>query len=152
MKKIQTFILIVISFGVFENASSQTIADSLAIKKTSLNYIEGYFYRNAKRMAAALHPELVKRSVQNSKDGTDFIINLGASYMIMRTANNNNSHAANPEGKIVAEVFIYDITGNAASVKVTNNQYNFIDYLHMARFNGEWKIINVLWANLPENK
>ena len=27
---------------------------------------------------------------------------------------------------------------------------DFLDYAHVARINGEWKIINVLWALHPE--
>jgi hypothetical protein len=28
----------------------------------------------------------------------------------------------------------------------------WIDYLHLARWNGEWKIVNVLWELKPEKK
>ncbi len=28
----------------------------------------------------------------------------------------------------------------------------WIDYLHVARINGQWKIVNVLWELKPENK
>ncbi len=128
---------------------SQTKQDTTDIKNAALNYIEGYFYNDADRMEQALHPELVKRSVQTTEDGDDFLINLGASYMIVRAKNNSNRHAANPDGDIIATVDIFDIAGNAASVKVTSNQYNFIDYLHVGKYKGEWKIINVLWATVP---
>ncbi len=129
--------------------SAQTTADSIAIKNTALNYIEGYFNKDGARMEKALHPELVKRSIQKTEDGTEFVINLGASYMIMRTINNTNRHAVNPDGPLESVVEIYDIVGNAANVKVSTNQYNFVDYLHIGKFNNEWKIINVFWANLP---
>jgi hypothetical protein len=35
-----------------------------------------------------------------------------------------------------------------AAVKVTSAKY--IDHLQIARVNGEWKIINVLWVPNPE--
>ena len=132
--------------------SAQSAKDTVAIKETTLNYIEGYFYKDAKRMEKALHPELVKRSIQKTKDGTEFILNLGASYMIMRAETNTNRHAANPEESIESIVEIYDIVGNAANVKVSTNQYDFIDYLHVGKYNNEWKIINVFWANLPKEE
>jgi len=124
----------------------------MAIKTTALDYIEGYFHKDGKRMEKALHPELVKRSIQKTKDGTEFVLNLGASYMVMRAANNTNRHAANPEGPIESIVEIYDIVGNAATVKVSTNQYDFIDYLHVGKYYNEWKIINVFWANLPKEE
>jgi hypothetical protein len=128
--------------------SAQSAQDSLAIEETALNYIEGYFYKDAARMEKALHPELVKRSIQRS-NGYEFIVNRGASFMIMAAANNTNRHAANPEEPIVSVVEIYDIVGNAATVKVSTNQYDFIDYLHIGKYNNEWKIINVFWASPP---
>ena len=131
---------------------AQSAEDSMAIKTTALDYIEGYFHKDGKRMEKALHPELVKRSIQKTKDGTEFVLNLGASYMVMRAANNTNRHAANPEGPIESIVEIYDIVGNAATVKVSTNQYDFIDYLHVGKYYNEWKIINVFWANLPKEE
>ena len=145
--------LLFIVFLLFTvGVSAQSAKDTVEIKETALNYIEGYFYKDAKRMEKALHPELVKRSIQKTKDGTEFIINLGASFMIMRTANNTNRHAANPDGPIETIIEIYDIVGNAATVKVSTNQYDFIDYLHVGKYNNEWKIINVFWANVPKEE
>jgi len=132
--------------------SAQSAEDTLAIKEAALNYIEGYFYKDAERMEKALHPELVKRSIQKSKDGHEFVVNRGASFMIMAAANNSNRHAANPEEPIESIVEIYDIVGNAATVKVSTNQYGFIDYLHLGKYYGEWKIINVLWASAPKEE
>ena len=144
-----SFLLIVMSL-LSCKAFAQTPNDTLAIKETTLNYIEGYFYKDAARMEKALHPELIKRSIQKAKDGTEFIINLSASYMVMRAGTNMNKYAANPEGPIESKVEIYDIVGNAATVKVSTNQYGFVDYLHIGKFKGEWKIINVFWANKPK--
>ncbi len=132
--------------------SAQSAKDTLAIKETTLNYIEGYFYKDAQRMEEALHPELVKRSIQKTKDGYEFVVNRGASFMIMAAANNTNRHAANPEEPIESIVEIYDIVGNAATVKVSTNQYDFIDYLHIGRYYGEWKIVNVFWASPPKEE
>jgi hypothetical protein len=35
----------------------------------------------------------------------------------------------------------------AASVRV--NASGWIDYMHVVRWNGQWKIINVVWENEP---
>jgi len=39
---------------------------------------------------------------------------------------------------------------NAASVKVVATDW--IDYLHVAKFNGRWVIVNVLWELKPQQK
>ena len=132
--------------------SAQSAKDTLAIKETTLNYIEGYFYKDAERMEKALHPELVKRSIQKTKDGHEFVVNRGASFMIMAAANNTNRHAANPDEPIESVVEIYDIVGNGATVKVSTNQYDFIDYLHIGKYYDEWKIVNVFWTSPPKEE
>ncbi len=150
MKFLKTTFLLLALIFMCGLSSAQTAKDKLAIKETSLNYIEGYFYKDAARMEKALHPELVKRSIQKAKDGTEFVINLSASYMVMRAGTNTNRHAANPDGPIESKVEIYDVVGNAATVKVSTNQYNFVDYLHIGKFKGEWKIVNAFWAYKPK--
>ena len=55
-----------------------------------------------------------------------------------------------PTEKQEKEVTILDIYNNAASVKVIASTW--IDYLHVAKWNGEWKIVNVLWELKPEKK
>ena len=62
---------------------------------------------------------------------------------------NQNKSVLNPDEELKAEVVIFDIFRNIACVKVTTNKYNFIDYLHIGKFNDEWKIINVLWETFP---
>jgi hypothetical protein len=119
-------------------------ADSAAITKTALNYIEGYYNTDTQRMAKALSPELVKRIIYKDTSG-DAIQNMGFSQLLLNTRRNKNSGILNKDLPFKADVFIYDIGKNIATVKVVTNKFKFIDYLHLGRVNGEWKIINVLW-------
>jgi hypothetical protein len=45
------------------------------------------------------------------------------------------------------EVIIYDVSDQTASAKVTASWG--IDYLHLAKYEGRWKIINILWQSPP---
>ncbi len=45
------------------------------------------------------------------------------------------------------EVTILDVYRNAAMVKVDAERW--VDYLQVAKWNGEWKIVNVLWEMRP---
>ena len=55
-----------------------------------------------------------------------------------------------PKERQQKDVTILDIFGNAASVKVVASDW--VDYLHIAKFNGRWVIINVLWEMKPQTK
>jgi hypothetical protein len=48
-----------------------------------------------------------------------------------------------PQDRQLKEVTILDRFNNAAAVKIVASDW--IDYLEVAKFNGEWRIINVLW-------
>jgi hypothetical protein len=44
-------------------------------------------------------------------------------------------------------VTILDVFQNAASVRAT--MADWIDYMHMAKVDGRWAIVNVLWERKP---
>jgi hypothetical protein len=118
---------------------AQTAADSAAIRATALDYIEGWYHGDAQRMANALHPDLVKRIVEAGPTGTNHLDNMTAAELI-RATGQNAPKAGGTERK---DVRILDVFGNTASVRVDADQW--IDYMHVARWDGDWKIVNVLW-------
>ena len=42
---------------------------------------------------------------------------------------------------------LLDVTGNPAGVKAVMSDW--VDYVHLARVDGEWKFVNVLWELTP---
>jgi hypothetical protein len=150
MKSTLIIILCLLSGAV---ASAQTIqpvqdlkADSAAIRATALNYIEGYYNADQKRMAEALDQELAKRIIFKDAAG-DAVQSMGYSVLLLNTRRNKNANVLVNNDAFKATVTIYDIGVNIAEVKVTTNKLKFMDYLQLGRINGEWKIINVLWEN-----
>jgi Putative lumazine-binding len=55
-----------------------------------------------------------------------------------------------PKEKRQNDVTVLDVFENAASVKIVATDW--IDYLHVAKFNGRWVIVNVLWELKPQQK
>jgi hypothetical protein len=55
-----------------------------------------------------------------------------------------------PEAERRRDVSILDIYESVASVKVVAKDW--IDYLHVVKFDNGWVIINVLWELTPEAK
>lgn len=134
---------------------TQTKDDSLAIEKACRNYVEGWATGDAARVAAGVSPELVKRTISQDKEGTSFTNNMSASLLIMITKTNKESVKAKdlePDKPFSLDVSIKDITGDYALIKTVTTKYGFFDYCQLAKFNGEWKIINVLWGVLPKEK
>ncbi len=126
-------------------AAAQSAADSAAIRATALNYVEGWYEGSADRMTRALHPELVKRIVHTDSAGHSRLEQMDAARLIKGTGAGYGKET--PKAQQEKEVRILDIYGNVASVRATMS--GWIDYMQMARWNGEWRIVNVLWELKP---
>ena len=128
--------------------AAQSPADSSAIRATALDYVEGWYQGNATRMGRALHPELVKRIVKtDTTTGKSVLQNMGASALVNGTRHGYGK--STPRERQQKDVTILDIFGNAASVKAT--MADWIDYMQMARVDGRWVIVNVLWEYKPRS-
>ena len=145
--KLPGFVVVLTLFAF--SAQAQTSADSAAIRRTALNYVEGWYEGNAERMESALHPELAKRIVgTDEKSGKSFLSVMGATSLVQGTRRGGGKNT--PKEEQQKDVYILDIYNNTASVKAIMS--GWIDYLHVAKWNGEWKIVNVLWENKPKKQ
>lgn len=117
--------------------------EKVAIRNATLDYLEGWYNGDAERMGRALHPEFfTKRGILvNPNTGEMATPHLNAEMMIGYVKQGGGKNF--PREKLNNEVIILDVYKNTASVKATSAQ--FVDYLHLAKFNGKWMIVNVLW-------
>ena len=145
MKTFLAFLLLLA--GTVPAASAQTAADSAAIRATALDYIEGWYAGDGPRMERALHPELAKRIVQTNDRGRSVLGQQSAMTLVTNTRNGGGKET--PPAEQRKDVRILDIYQNVASVRVDAS--GWIDYMHVAKWNGQWKIVNVLWELYPRN-
>jgi Putative lumazine-binding len=148
MRKLVLLPILVVLF-MAQGVAAQSPADAAAIKQTALDYIEGWYEGNAERMERALHPELAKRIVQtDAASGRSRLGQMGAMTLVQSTRNGGGKNT--PKENQQKDVTILDVFENAASVKVVAGEW--IDYLHMAKSNGRWVIVNVLWELKPKKQ
>lgn len=128
------------------NVYAQNNADSDSIKKICADYVEGFYTQDADRMKNALHPDLVKRIIDN-RTGTSVIQNTTRDELASYLKPEYKMKDANPNEAFKTNVTIFDIESDIAIAKITTNKMNFFfDYVQLAKFNDKWQIINVLWA------
>ena len=149
MKKLASILLAVfLSFVPVHSQTATTEADQAAIKQTALDYIEGWYEGNPERMERALHPDLAKRIVRTNAQGQSQLGQMSAMGLVQGVKRGGGKDT--PKEKQQRDVTILDVYGNAASVKIVASDW--IDYLHIAKFNGRWVIVNVLWELKPAAK
>jgi hypothetical protein len=123
-------------------------ADSAAIRQAALDYIEGWYTADAGRMQRALHPDLAKRAIEADRDGNYWMYVTTADELVRATRLGRGTDV--PPERRWTKVTILDIDGNLASVKVESTK--LVDYMHLARWEGRWKIFNVFWDGRAEGR
>jgi hypothetical protein len=125
---------------------AQSSADSAAIRTAALDYVEGWYEGNPERMARALHPELVKRIIVNdTATGRSVVQSMGASALVNGTRRGFGKET--PKERRQKDVSVLDIFANAASAKAV--MADWVDYMQLAKVDGRWVIVNVLWERKP---
>ena len=128
-------------------AAAQTDADREALRQAVLDYVEGIYEVNPARMERSVHPDLAKRGSFVRKGETTYswavmtfeqLVDLAKTYK-------NNGRVPKDAPK---EVVIYDVSDQTASAKLTAAWG--IDYIHLAKYDGKWMFVNVLWQSPPK--
>ena len=142
----RTLYLLVIAGFLFSvpvvNGQTQVSdADRQAITQTALDYVEGWYEANPERMERALHPDLAKRVVFTDDKGRSRLEQMSAMGLVQGVKRGGGKDI--PKERQQKDITILDVFENAASVKAVMS--GWIDYMHMAKVNGRWVIVNVLW-------
>ena len=120
--------------------------DEKAIRDVARAYLESWLDGDGERMSGALHPMLAKRGFDEGADGaTPQLHHLDRDYMVASAG-----RGPRPQFARSCEITILDVGRNVASVKVLSEP--FIDYLHLARLDGRWSIVNVLYEDRPRRE
>lgn len=134
-------------FSLFAASNAQT-ADEEAVKQAGLDYIESIYNVNPALAERSVHPELVKRGFFTKKGENVYLphsMTFSELINLAKTYNKNGSIAKDAPKKVE----IFEVSDQTASAKVT--AVWGIDYLHLAKYEGKWKIINILWQSPPKH-
>jgi len=115
--------------------------DEESIRRVATAYLESWLDGDGERMRGALHPDLAKRGLDHAADRTPSgLHHLTADYM-----EGSAAKGPRPQFSRTCEITVLDIADNIASVKVLSEP--FVDYLHLAKLDGRWSIVNVLYED-----
>ena len=146
MRKIM---LIAIALVVMPTGPAQENNEREAVKQTVLDYVEGIYEVAPSRIERSVHPDLAKRGFYRRQTDAPYETAAMTFQQLVNLAKNYNK-----EGKIPKdapkEVIIYEVLDQTATAKLVAEWG--IDYLHLAKYNGKWMIVNVLWQIHPPGK
>ena len=120
-----------------------------AVRSAVLDYVEGVYEVSPSRIERSVHPELRKLGFWRRDSDSPYQMAPMTFEQLVELAANYNKDGRVPEGA-PKEVVILDVLDQTASVKLVAHWG--IDYMHLARYDGKWKIINVLWQVHPSSE
>src|SRR5262245_61717920 len=118
------------------------VADNAAIYQVVSDYYGGWYTPDAKRMEGCLHADLVKRAIKRDESGKEYLLHLTKEVMVDATRKGGGSDS--PAEKKNWTITILDRYEEIATVKVASGEY--MEYIHLARQDGQWLILNVLYT------
>lgn len=127
-------------------ASAGAAGEEAAVRAAVLDYVEGVYEVDPARIERSVHPELAKRGFGRREAAEPYreipmtfegLVELAAGY-------NKDGHIPDDAPK---EVIVYEVLDQTASIKLVAEWG--IDYMHLAKYDGRWKIVNVLWQSHP---
>lgn len=122
-------------------------ADREAVRQAVLDYVEGIYNVQPKRIERSVSPNLAKLGFY--RPPTETAYRPGRSMAFQQLVEIAKTY--NKEGKLrkdaPKDIQIYDVLDQTATVKLTAEWG--IDYMHLAKMDGKWMIINVLWQSHP---
>lgn len=145
--------LYAITYSILEDESDknnfQNKSEMTAVYNAVLDYVEALYEVDASRIKKSVHPQLRKRGYWYNDKEEAYMNNLDMTYEhLVDLAGKWNKAGDNVTASSPKKIEIYDINDKTASAKLTAEWG--IDYFHLAKLEGKWQIMNVLWQSLRE--
>ncbi|CAN5386561.1 hypothetical protein BH23BAC3_BH23BAC3_30500 [soil metagenome] len=141
-----SFVLSILLCGLVNLSFGQTNTSNneLQVKESILDYVEGVYEADTTRIYRSVHPTLVKRGTWYDNQIGDYVpldeMNFQQLVQLTKTWNSDGQNADSSSSR---EISIYDLQDKTATAKLTAVWGT--DYMHLAKIEGKWYIMNVLW-------
>lgn len=126
-------------------AAAQTAADSAGVREAALDYLNSIYNADTALVYRSVRPELAKRGYYIPRNATAYASEPMTFAELVETARTWNA-AKKDTSTWPKEVRILDIMNQTASAKVTARWG--VDYMHLAKYDGKWMIVNILWQTV----
>ena len=139
-------LIICFAFSLFSISSFCQDDDKQLIEKAIHNYVDAFYQADTTKAYESIAKDLAKRGYYTGKDGKVNEAKMSFEQLVrlaQRWKNTQNITAESPK-----KITVFDILDRIASAKV-EAQWG-IDFFHLAKINGTWTIINVLWQEYPK--
>ena len=140
----------IISFAMLLFSSSllaQDKSDRQEVEKAIRNYVEAFYEADTVKAYESIARDLAKRGYYTNKEGKVVEAKMSFEQLIRLAQRWKNSQNITPETP--RKITVFEVLDRMATAKVEAKWG--IDYFHLAKLEGKWTIINVLWQEYPKS-
>jgi hypothetical protein len=148
MKRMALVAVIALLAGYYGHARSTAAVEKEAVAAAAMDYLVALYEAKPDLIARSVHTDLSKRGYFRKKGETTFTSTPMSYQQLYELAGKWNKDGKQPVAKAPKDVVVYEVLNQTASAKVT--ALWGIDYMHLAKYDGKWKIVNILWQEPPQ--
>jgi hypothetical protein len=126
---------------------AQSAADSAGVRAAVMDYVEAIYRVDTARIVRSVRPEMAKRGYYVPRNQTAYANSPMTYDQLINVAKTFNARGNVNAETAPKQVTILDILDQTASAKLVASWG--IDYMHLAKYDGRWMIVNILWQSPP---
>ena len=143
-----TFVVLVLAVAVLVGlsaAGASSDSDREAVRRAALDYVEGIYDVKPEFIERSVHASLVKRGFYR-KDSSAPYVEMPMTYeQLVNLASTWNKTGT--RDRSIKQIDVLEVLDQTAVAKVTAAWG--IDYMLLAKYDGTWKISQILWQSHP---
>lgn len=127
---------------------AQTNSDTEGVRAAVEDYVLGFYKGEAERIERSIRPDVVKYGFYIPRDKTEYEGSPMSFEQMIAYANRVKENNRQTPDSAPREIEILDVLDKTATAKLTASWG--IDYLQLAKYDGKWMIVHVLWQSHPK--
>ena len=131
-------------------SKAQSNQDREGVRQAVLDYVEGVYTVDPSRIERSVHPKLAKLGFYRGPKEEAYRAGSNMTFEQLIEVAKNWNKAGKLRKDAPKEITIFEVLDQTATAKLVAEWG--IDYFHLAKFDGKWMIVNVLWQSPPQLK
>ena len=131
-------------------AQAQGTEARAAVRAAVLDYVEGFYEGDTARLVRSVRPEVTKYGFFIPRDKSAYEGEAMPWAEFLSYAKSVKARNRPPKPEWPRQIDLLDVSDQTAAAKLT--AWWGIDYLQLAKYDGRWMIVHVLWQSPPPKR
>jgi hypothetical protein len=129
-------------------ASAQQTTTRDSVHRAALDYLEGFYEGDSAKIVRSVRPDVRKAGYYLERGATKYVAEEMSFAAMIDYTNNFRKRGRTTPATAPREVIVGEVNDQTATAKVV--AWWGIDYLQLAKYDGKWMIVNVIWQSPPK--